>query len=99
MEAKIITGRIVSQPVVLAEGLPSLGLTALVLVAVKTDDGYKELHYVEYGTALHRYANTMFSKIATSAIGETVEATIELATGRIIYFKNIRKGVILWNYY
>ena len=86
METKIITGRIVSQPVVLAEGL-----TALVLVAVKTDDGYKELHYVEYGTALHRYANSMFSKIATSAIGETVEVTINLAEGRIIYFRNITR--------
>ncbi len=86
METKIITGRIVSQPVVLAEDS-----SALVLVAVKTDDGYKELHYAEHHTALRRYANSMFSKIATSAIGETVEATIYLATGRIIYFKNITR--------
>ena len=95
MSVKVITGQIVCQPVVINDENE-----ALVLVVVKSNEQYTELHYTRHRSSLHKslswnYANSMFSKIATSSIGETVEVEISHSTGEIFSFKNItREGVM-----
>lgn len=73
---------------------------ALVLIAVKSNEEYKEMHYTKHKYSLHKslswnFAHSTFSKIATSSIGETVEVEISHSTGEIFSFKNItREGVM-----
>ena len=91
MSVKIITGQIVCQPVVLTGDDQ-----ALVLIAVKSNEEYKEMHYTKHKYSLQKslswnYANSMFSKIATSSIGETVEVEISHSTAEIFSFKNITR--------
>lgn len=95
MTMKVITGQIVCQPVVLTDEDQ-----ALVLIAVKSNEGYKEMHCIKHKSSLHKslqwnYANSMFSKIATSSIGETVEVEISPSTGEIFSFKNITREDVM----
>lgn len=95
MAVKIITGQIVCQPVVLTDESQ-----ALVLIAVKSNEKYVELHYKHRRSCLNKslsrnYANSTLSKIATSSIGETVEVEIFDSTGEIIEFKNITRGDLM----
>ena len=91
METKILTGVVVSQPVVLSNESQ-----ALVLIAVKSDEGYREMHRNSRASCLHKslswnYANTIFSHIAPSSIGDTVEIKISDDNGEILDFKNITR--------
>jgi hypothetical protein len=66
-------------------------------VYLKNDEGYKELHYnrgkfSSSATLALNFANSNFSKIATSSIGETIEAYICSSTGEIFRFKNVTRG-------
>ena len=92
MKTKRIIGQIVSRPQVLMNEN-----YALVLFVVKSNEGYKELHYNKEiisatKTLAWNFANTKFSTIATSSIGETIEVEIYNSTGEIIIFKNVTRG-------
>ena len=92
MEVKVITGQLACQPVVLSNENQ-----AIVLIAVKSDEGYIEMHRNSHASCLNKslswnYANTIFSHIATSSIGETVEVEISVSNGEILDFKNITRG-------
>ena len=91
MEVKVITGQLACQPVVLSNENQ-----AIVLIAVKSDEGYREMHRNSRVSSLNKslswnYANTIFSHIATSSIGETVEVKISVSNGEILDFKNITR--------
>ena len=92
MKTEKIKGQIVSHPQVLTDET-----SALVLLVIKNDEGYKELHYnrgkfSSSATLALNFANSKFSKIATSSIGETIEAYICSSTGEIFRFKNVTRG-------
>ena len=91
MKVKVITGQLACQPVVLSNESQ-----ALVLIVVKNNEGYREAHRNSRATCLNKslswnYANTIFSHIATSSIGETVEIKISDYNGEILDFKNITR--------
>ena len=90
MAVKVITGQLVCQPVVLTDESQ-----ALVLIAIKSNEGYREMYRNSRKSSLikslsRNYANTIFSHIATSSIGETVEVKYD-STGEILDFKNITR--------
>lgn len=87
-----ITGTVVSQPVVIADKD-----CAIVMLCVATEDGYIELNYQH---TIHscirsmwaKFANSKFSAIALSAIGDVIEAKISYSTGNINSFRNKTRG-------
>lgn len=87
-----ITGTVASQPVVIADKD-----CALVMLCVATEKGYIELNY-QY--TIHsctrsmwaKFANSKFSAIALSAIGDVIEASIWPSTGNISSFRNKTHG-------
>lgn len=83
-----IKGKVVSQPQVITSMYD-----AVVILVVKTDGKCKELYYEHtiHSTILgfaKKFVGTTFSLIATSAIGDDIEATIWSDTGRIDSFEN-----------
>ena len=91
MAVKVITGQLVCQPVVLTDESQ-----ALVLIAIKSNEGYREMYRNSRKSSLNNslswnYVNSIFSHIATSSIGETVEVKIYDSTGEILDFKNITR--------
>lgn len=92
MKAVQITGTVASQPVVLADKD-----RAIVILCVATEKGYIELNYQHTIHSCTRsmwakFANSKFSAIATSAIGDVIEAEIWPSTGNINSFRNKTRG-------
>ena len=87
MAIRHLIGKIVSQPVVITGDD-----MALVMLKIKSDDGYTEMHYqcpvgsFRNGLA-GRFANSQFSAIALSAVGDVVEVEIR-GNGEVYSFHN-----------
>lgn len=89
METIKITGEIASQPLVITDLQKR---QALVILMVKTNVGYIELYY-DYGiSSLYNlkgnFVNSVFSKIALSAIGDKIEVEFIEHSRCIFRFKN-----------
>ncbi len=91
MKVKKIIGLIASQPLVVTHKDH-----ALVILVIKSDDGYIEIHYDYFMLAtslVGKFTNSSFSKIATSSIGDTIEAEIDPSNGNMISFENKTRGI------
>ena len=87
-----VKGQIVSQPVVVRNDRE-----AIVMLVVKTDNGYEELYCKRIISSIcggldKNFVKTRFSLIALSAVGDSVEAKMWHNSGEIYEFKNITQG-------
>lgn len=89
------TGEIASQPLVITDLQKR---QALVILMVKTNVGYIELYYEYWISSLSNlkgtFVNSVFSKIALSAIGDKIEVEFIEHSRCISSFKNKTQGAI-----
>ena len=71
----------------------------LVLVVIKNNEGYRELYCECYNSDFslsNKFANSKFSHIATSSIGDTIEAKIWNDNSHIREFQNITRVEVVY---